>query len=325
MFVTGPDIVKTVMGETTTFEELGGSTTHAFKSGVAHFTGKNEDDSIDLVRKLLEFLPSNNLEDPKNIEPTDNKARLSDKLDTIIPNDDKTAFDMYAVIREIVDHNEFFEIQQHWARNILVGFSRMNGITVGIVANQPKILAGALDIDASIKASKFIRFCDSFNIPIITLVDVPGFLPGLTQEHGGIIRNGAKLLYAYCEATVPKITVILKKAFGGAYIVMGSKHLGTDVNFAWPTSQIAVMGAEGAVKILNRKELLSAEKPEVLETQLISNYKQEFYSPYTAASLGHIDEIILPRETRPKVIEALWPLLTKREVRFKKKHGNIPL
>jgi acetyl-CoA carboxylase carboxyltransferase component len=313
------------MGETVSFEDLGGYSTHAFKSGVAHFTGENEDKSIELVRTILDYLPSNNLEDPPAKEPTDDKARCSDKLDNIIPDDSKEAYDMFEVIEEIVDHGDFLEILPHWAKNIIIGFARLNGISVGIVANQPKILAGSLDIDASIKGAKFIRFCDSFNIPVISFVDVPGFLPGLAQEHGGIIRNGAKLLYAYCEATVPKIAVITRKAFGGAYIVMSSKHLQTDINFAWPTAEIAVMGAEGAVKILYRRELESAENSDELTQKLEAEYKEEFYSPYTAAKLGHIDEIIRPSETRPRIIEALWPLLTKRETRMRRKHGNMPL
>lgn len=325
MFVTGPEIVKTVMGEITSFEELGGSSVHSFKSGVASFSRTDEDEALDLVRKLIGILPSNNLEDPPAIDATDDKARASSKLDTIIPDDPKEPFDMFEVIEEILDHGDFLEIMPNWGKNIIIGFGRLNGLPVGIVANQPKVLAGSLDIDASIKGAKFIRFCDSFNIPIISLVDVPGFLPGLDQEHGGIIRNGAKLLYAYCEATVPKITVILRKAFGGAYIVMGSKHLRTDVNFAWPTAEIAVMGAEGAVKILYRRQLMAADDPKKLQLELEKQFRDEFYSPYTTARLGHIDKIILPSETRPRIIEALWPLLTKREQRMKRKHGNIPL
>lgn len=325
MFVTGPSVVETVMGEKTSFEELGGTSIHAFKSGVAQFTGKNEDDTIEMIRKLLSFLPSNNLEDPPKIEATDDKERCSDKLNSIIPDDSKTAYDMREVIYEIVDHGDFMEVFNNWAKNIIIGFARLNGITVGIVANQPKVLAGALDIDASIKGAKFIRFCDSFNIPLITLVDVPGFLPGLQQEHGGIIRNGAKLLYAYCEASVPKIAVITRKAFGGAYIVMASKHLETDVNFAWPTAQIAVMGAEGAVNVLYRRELGKTDDPEAKRQELINEYEDEFYSPFTAARLGHIDEIIEPSRTRPRIIEALWPLLSKRVPQIKKKHGNMPL
>ncbi|MCY3414062.1 MAG: acyl-CoA carboxylase subunit beta [Candidatus Heimdallarchaeota archaeon] len=325
MFVTGPSVVKTVMGEETSFEELGGTSTHAFKSGVAHLTSKNEEEGLDLVKQILSYLPSNNLGDAPQITATDDKERKSEKLDIIIPDDPMAAYDMYDIIKEVVDHGEFLEILPHWAKNIIVGFSRLNGIPVGIVANQPKVLAGALDIDASIKAAKFIRMCDSFNIPVITFVDVPGFLPGTEQESRGIIRNGAKLLYAYCEATIPKIAVITRKSFGGAYIVMASKHLQTDVNFSWPMAEIAVMGAEGAVNILNRREIDAAENSDTKREELIEEYKKEFYSPYTAAQLGHIDSVIIPSETRPRIIEALWPLLTKRETRPKKKHGNIPL
>ncbi len=325
MFVTGPEVVKSVMGEETSFEELGGFSTHAFKSGVTHFTGRNEEESLELVKKILSYLPSNNLGDAPIINATDDKERMSGKLNSIIPDDPKAAYDMYEVIREIFDHGDFLEVFPHWAKNIIIGFARLNGVSVGIVANQPKVLAGALDINASIKGAKFIRLCDSFNIPIISLVDVPGFLPGKDQESRGIIRNGAKLLYAYCEATVPKIAVTTRKAFGGAYIVMSSKHLQTDVNFAWPTSQIAVMGSEGAVNILYRRELKASDDPDTRRKELQDEYEKEFYSPYTAASLGHIDAIINPSETRPRIIEALWPLLTKRETRMKKKHGNIPL
>ncbi len=325
MFVTGPDVVKTVMGEQTSFEELGGYSVHAFKSGVAQFTGSDEEEALDLVRKLVDYIPSNNLADPPSIEPTDDKERRSNRLDNIIPDDSKEAYDMYEIISEIVDHGDYMEVFPHWAKNIITAFARLNGMTVGIVANQPKVLAGALDINASIKGAKFIRFCDSFNIPIISLVDVPGFLPGKDQEHSGLIRNGAKLLYAYCEATVPKIAVVTRKAYGGAYIVMASKHLRTDVNLAWPTAEIAVMGAEGAVNILFRKDLMKSENPEELREKIINDYKEEFLPPYTAAQLGHIDEIIQPSDTRPRIIEALWPLLTKRDHRMKRKHGNIPL
>ncbi|MHA2504411.1 MAG: acyl-CoA carboxylase subunit beta [Candidatus Kariarchaeaceae archaeon] len=328
MFITGPSVVEEVMGEKTSFDELGGAGVHAFKTGVAQFAGRDEDDSIELVRNLLQFIPSNNLEDPPIIDPTDDKARTSDRLDEIIPDDSNTPYDMKEIIHEIFDHGQFMEVFEHWGKNIIIGFARLNGVSVGIVANQPKILAGALDIDASIKGGKFIRFCDAFNIPIISLVDVPGFLPGLQQEHGGIIRNGAKLLYAYCEATVPKITVITRKAYGGAYIVMGSKHLATDYNFAWPTAEIAVMGAGGAVKILHGRKLNAMEDDDEKNAEidkLTTEYKEQFYSPFTAAKLGHIDEIIMPSETRPRIIEALWPLLTKRESRMKRKHGNMPL
>ena len=325
MFVTGPSVIKTVMGEDISFEDLGGTSIHTAKSGVAHFEGRDEKDSIQIIRSLLKFLPSNNLEDPPTISPTDDKARVSEKLNKLIPDDKKQPYDMYNLIHEIVDHGEFLEIQKKWARNIIVGFARLNGYSVGIIANQPTILAGALDSEASIKGSKFIRFCDSFNIPVISLVDVPGFLPGKTEEWRGIIRNGAKLLYAYCEATVPKITLITRKAFGGAYIVMASKHLKTDVNFAWPTSEIAVMGSEAAVNILYNKEFKNSADPEAKRNAVEEQYREKFYSPYEAASLGYIDAIILPSETRPKLIEALWPLLTKRETRMRRKHGNIPL
>jgi acetyl-CoA carboxylase carboxyltransferase component len=325
MFVTGPSVVKTVTGEEITFEDLGGVTIHAYKSGVAHFDGMDEKDSIRLVQQLLSYLPSNNLDDPPRVEPTDDKARLSDVLNTIIPDDPKLPYDMHKVIDEIVDHGEFLEIQGKWARNIIIGFARLNGYPVGIIANQPSVLAGALDSEASIKGARFIRLCDAYNIPIISLVDVPGFLPGKDEEWRGIIRNGAKLLYAYCEATVPKIAVVTRKAFGGAYIVMASKHLRTDVNLAWPTSEIAVMGSEAAVNIIFRKELSESEDPAVRQKEIEKDYKDQFYNPYQAASLGYIDEIIMPSETRPKLIEALWPLLTKRESRMRRKHGNIPL
>ena len=259
------------------------------------------------------------------MKPTDDKARMSEKLNSIIPDDSKVPYDMKEVIREVVDHGEFLEIQEKWAKNIIIGFARLNGYPVGIVANQPPVLAGALDSEASIKGAKFVRLCDSFNIPIITFVDVPGFLPGVDQEWKGIIRNGAKLLYAYCEATVPKIAVVTRKAFGGAYIVMASKHLRTDVNFAWPMAEIAVMGSEAAVNIIFRRELQQADDPVAKQKEIEKEYREKFYNPYEAASYGYIDEVILPSETRPKLIEALWPLLTKRENRVAKKHGNIPL
>ena len=326
MFITGPDVVKAVTGENLDFETLGGASIHALKSGVAHFIGSSEEESIKIIRRLHSFLPNNNLEDPPIIQKTaDNKSRRNLKLDYIIPTDPKTPYDMLDVITDVVDHHDFFEIQEGWAKNIIIGFARLNGYPVGIVANQPLVLAGALDIEASIKGAKFVRFCDSFNIPIITFVDVPGFLPGMKQEHGGIIRNGAKLLYAYCESTVPKITVVTRKAFGGAYIVMSSKHLNTDVNFAWPSAEIAVMGAEAAVKIIFRKELAKAENPEEKQLEIEEEYHERFYNPYQAAAEGYIDEIILPRETRNRIIEALWPILTKREYGPKRKHGNIPL
>lgn len=325
MFVTGPSVVKTVTGEDISFEELGGSSIHTLKSGVAHFSGNDERDSINLIRNILSYLPSNNLEDPPIIKPTDDKARTADSLNSIIPDDSKLPYNMYNIIKEVVDHGVLLEIQEKWAKNIIVGFARLNGYPVGIVANQPTILAGALDSEASVKAAKFVRLCDSYNIPIITFVDVPGFLPGSAEEFRGIIRHGAKLLYAYCEATVPKIAVVTRKAFGGAYIVMSSKHLRTDVNFAWPTSEIAVMGSEAAVNIIFNRELQKADNPIALQQQIEKEYRDEFYNPYQAASLGYVDEIILPSETRPKLIEALWPLLSKRQSRMRRKHGNIPL
>ncbi len=325
MFVTGPSVVKTVTGEDISFEDLGGASIHSYKSGVAHFEGEDEKDSINIIRRILSFIPSNNLEYPPSIDPTDDKARMSDFLNTIIPDDSKQAYDMKGIIREILDHRDFFEVQEKWARNIIVGFGRLNGYPVGIVANQPTVLAGALDSEASIKGSKFIRFCDAFNIPIITFVDVPGFLPGKDEEWRGIIRNGAKMLYAYCEATVPKIAVVTRKAFGGAYIVMASKHLRTDVNLAWPTAEIAVMGSEAAVNVIFRRDLLNSDNPEEERLKIEKEYKDQFYNPYEAASLGYVDAVILPSETRPKLIESLWPLLSKRETRMKRKHGNMPL
>ncbi len=325
MFVTGPSVVKTVTGEDISFEELGGASIHTLKSGVAHFNGNDERDSIQIIRRLLSFLPSNNLELPPVLEPTDDKSRMDEGLNSLIPDDNKLPYDMKKVICSVVDHGDFFEIHEKWAKNVVIGFARLNGYPIGIVANQPPVLAGALDSEGSIKASKFVRLCDSFNIPIITFVDVPGFLPGVDQEWKGIIRNGAKLLYAYCEATVPKIAVVTRKAFGGAYIVMASKHLGTDVNFAWPTAEIAVMGSEAAVNIIFSKQLSKAKDPIKEQQKIEAEYREKFYTPYEAASYGYIDEIISPEETRPKLIEALWPLLTKRELRIGKKHGNIPL
>jgi len=325
MFVTGPSVVKTVTGEDISFEDLGGASIHSYKSGVAHFEGVDKKDSIAIIRRILSFIPSNNLEYPTKVDPTDDKARMSDALNSIIPDDSKQAYDMRKIICEVLDHGDFFEVQDKWARNIIVGFGRLNGYPVGIVANQPNILAGALDSEASIKGSKFIRFCDAFNIPIITFVDVPGFLPGKNEEWRGIIRNGAKLLYAYCEATVPKIAVVTRKAFGGAYIVMASKHLRTDVNLAWPTAEIAVMGSEAAVNVIFRKELAESDDPDSKRLEIESDYKKQFYNPYEAANLGYVDAVILPSETRPKLIESLWPLISKREIRMKRKHGNMPL
>jgi propionyl-CoA carboxylase beta chain len=327
MFVTGPQVVKEVMGEETDFNELGGTYVHAHKSGVVHWVGNDEEETFSIIRTLLSYLPQNNLEDPPFINPSDDKGRLAEDLNFIMPDDPKQAYDMIHIIERVVDDGEFFQVHKSWAQNIIVGFARLNGYVIGIVANQPLVLAGAIDIEASIKAARFIRFCDSFNIPIITFVDVPGFLPGLDQEHSGIIRNGSKLLFAFAEASIPKITVVTRKAYGGAYIVMNSKHLGCDVNFAWPTAEIAVMGAEGAVKILYGKKLreLPLDDRIIRETELAAEYRHEFSNPYAAAEAGFIDDVIIPSNTRPKLIEALWPLLTKREYIPKKKHGNIPL
>ena len=325
MFITGPEVVKAVTQEDVTFEELGGAWVHATKSGVAHFVAENEEDAIFLAQTLLSYLPQNNLEDPP-IRPTeDDPLRMDADLDQIIPDNPKAPYDMKDVIRHIVDDGIFFEVHEHFAQNIVVGFAHMGGQSVGIVANQPAVLAGVLDIDASVKAARFVRFCDAFNIPIITLVDVPGFMPGLSQEHGGIIRHGAKLLYAYAEATVPKITVITRKAYGGAYDVMSSKHMRGDINLAWPTAEIAVMGPEGAVNIIFRRQLAQAADPDAERARLVAEYRAKFANPYIAASRGFIDDVILPRETRPRIINALDMLRNKRETNPPKKHGNIPL
>jgi len=325
MFVTGPAVVKAVTGEEATFEELGGASTHSSSSGISHLAGTDEIESVELIKLLLSYLPSNNLEDPPIKETSNNINAEQIALDDIIPNDPQEPYDMREIILRVVDSGNFLEVQKKWAQNIIIGFGRLNGHPIGIVANQPCILAGALDINASTKAARFIRFCDAFNIPIVTFVDVPGFLPGLEQEHNGIIKHGAKLIYAYAEASVPKITVITRKAYGGAYIVMGSKHLGNDLNFAWPTAEIAVMGAKGAVQILFRRDLAASEDPEILLNELTDDYSEEFNNPYLAAEKGYIDDVILPSETRRKLIASLWPLLRKRESRPVKKHGNMPL
>jgi acetyl-CoA carboxylase carboxyltransferase component len=325
MFVTGPDVVKTVTHEEVTFEELGGAMTHAAKSGVAHFAAENEEHALFLAQKLLSFLPLNNMEDPPFKAPADDPLRMDEALDSIVPDNPNKAYNMKDVIRHIVDDGDFLEVHEHWAQNIIVGFARMGGHSVGIVAQQPAVLAGVLDIASSTKAGRFVRFCDCFNIPIITLVDVPGFMPGTAQEHGGIIRNGAKLLYAYCEATVPKITVITRKAYGGAYDVMSSKHIRGDVNLAWPSAEIAVMGPEGAINILYRREIAAAEDPTALRAQLVQEYRDKLANPYVAAARGYIDDVIEPRETRPYLINALGMLQNKRDTNPPKKHGNIPL
>jgi acetyl-CoA carboxylase carboxyltransferase component len=325
MFITGPDVVKTVLGQEVSFEELGGAMVHSETSGVAHLIAKDEEQCIQLVRKLLSYLPNNYMEDPPIVEATDDPNRVEESLSSVLPEDPDKPYDVREVIHRVVDNGDFFEIQPLYAGNIIIGFARLNGRVVGIVANQPAHYAGALDIDSSMKAGRFVRCCDAFNIPIITFVDVPGFLPGVEQEHGGIIRHGSKLLYAYCEATVPKITVILRKDYGGAYDVMGSKHSGADINYAWPTAEIAVMGPNGAINIIFRKEIAEAKDPSKKHAELVSEYRQKFASPYIAAQKGYIDEVILPSETRPKLISALESLTTKREQRPPRKHSNVPL
>jgi acetyl-CoA carboxylase carboxyltransferase component len=324
MFVTGPDVVKAVTHEEVTFEDLGGASVHSEKSGVCHVAADSEADTLYLIRKLLMYLPQNNMEDPPFL-PGDDPLRMDERLDTIIPDDPNKPYDIKEVIRMIVDGGQFFEIHENYAGNIVVGFARLGGHSVGIVANQPAVLAGVLDIDASEKGARFVRFCDSFNIPIITFEDVPGFLPGTHQEHHGIIRSGAKLLYAYCEATVPKLTVITRKAYGGAYCVMSSKHIRSDLNLAWPSAEIAVMGPDGAVNIIFRKELEKAEDPVQRKAELVAEYRQKFASPYVAAERGYIDDVIEPKETRPRLINALEMLSNKRDSNPAKKHGNIPL
>ncbi len=325
MFVTGPNVLKAVTHEDVTFEDLGGARVHNSTSGVAHFACPSEADCIRDIQRLLSYLPSNNLDDPPRINPSDAPSRLVESLDSIIPDNPSKPYDMKEVLHALVDDSDFFEVQEHFAQNIIVGFARLNGRSVGIVAQQPRALAGILDINASDKAARFVRFCDCFNIPILTFVDVPGFLPGVGQEHNGIIRHGAKLLYAYCEATVPKITVITRKAYGGAYDVMSSKHVRGDINYAWPTAEIAVMGAEGAVNILFKEEIEHAPNPEQRRKELIDEYTARFANPYIAANRGYVDEVIEPRYTRIKLINALEMLKNKRDTNPAKKHGNIPL
>ncbi len=325
MFITGPDVVKTVTGEEVTFEQLGGASTHAAKSGVAQFTAPDEASCLEDARYLISFLPQNNAEQPPFATPTDPSDREDAELDTLIPDNPNKPYDMLEVIRRVIDVGEFLEVHEQWAQNIVTGFARLGGHVVGVVGNQPQSLAGVLDIDASDKAARFVRTCDAFNIPLVTFVDVPGFLPGTAQEWGGIIRHGAKLLYAYAEATVPKLTVITRKAYGGAYDVMSSKHIRADFNFAWPTAEVAVMGPEGAVNIVFRGELADADDPEARRAELIADYKERFANPYSAAERGYVDDVIEPRRTRPVLIDALETALTKAEPRPKRKHGNIPL
>ncbi|HAA43797.1 MAG TPA: methylmalonyl-CoA carboxyltransferase, partial [Ruminiclostridium sp.] len=325
MFITGPQVIKAVTGEDVTFNELGGADAHNSKSGVAHFKSENEDECIEKIRKLISFLPDNNLSDVPYLETNDDVNRIADNLIDIIPDDSNKPYDAMEIITSVVDNGDFFEVQEHFAKNIIVGFGRMNGKTIGIVANQPRFLAGVLDVDSSDKAARFVRFCDSFNIPIVSFTDVPGYLPGVNQEHSGIIRHGAKLLYAFAEATVPKINVILRKAYGGAYIAMNSKHLGADMVFAWPTAEIAVMGPEGAANIIFRKEIGNSDDPVATRNKLINEYKEKFSNPYIAAARGYVDDVIEPESTRIRIISALEMLAGKRERRPAKKHGNIPL
>ena len=325
MFITGPEVIKAVTGESVTFEALGGAQTHAAKSGVAHFAAEDEKDALRIVRRLLGYLPSNNTEAPPRITSEDDPDRMDVDLAGVVPRESKKPYDIRDVITRVVDRGSWFEVQESWAANIVVGFARLDGYAVGVVGNQPKILAGTLDINSSIKAARFVRTCDCFNVPLLTFVDVPGFLPGTAQEYGGIIRNGAKLLFAFSEATVPKVTVITRKAYGGAYDVMCSKHIRGDFNFAWPTAEIAVMGPEGAVPIIFKKEIEEAKDPEKREQELVAEYRERFANPYIAARMGYLDDVIEPPETRPRVIKAFAVLRTKKETRPSKKHGNIPL
>jgi acetyl-CoA carboxylase carboxyltransferase component len=325
MFVTGPEVVKEVLSQEVSFEELGGARAHATKSGVAHFVAKNEYECFDKIKKLVSFLPQNNAEDPAIVETNDDPNRIDANLVNVLPENPYQQYDMKEIIKSIVDNGDFFEVHELFAENMLVGFARMAGRTVGIVANQPMYLAGALDINSSTKTARFIRFCDSFNIPIVTLVDTPGYLPGTDQEHNGIIRHGSKLLFAYCEATVPKVTCIIGKAYGGAYIAMGSKNLRSDINYAWPTAEIAVLGPEAAITIIHRRDLKSSADAAARKKQLAKEYRDKFANPYIAAEKGTIDLVINPAETRPMIIQALNALANKKEPRPWKKHGNINL
>jgi acetyl-CoA carboxylase carboxyltransferase component len=325
LFITGPDVIKAVTGEEVSFDALGGAQSHSRISGVTHFVADDGRQAMDEIRYLLSFLPQNNMEAPPFFTPSDRIDRMDEGLTTIVPDSPNQPYDMAELIEMVVDDGEFYEVHHHFARNIVTGFARLDGYTVGVVGNNPAFLAGTLDIDASVKGARFVRFCDAFNIPLVSFVDVPGFLPGVDQEHGGIIRHGAKLLYAYCEATVPRVTVITRKAYGGAYVVMNSRGVGADVAFAWPTAEIAVMGAQGAVNIIHRRELAEAEDAEAARGELIADYEQQFSNPYVAAERGLIDEVIEPRETRVRLIQALEMLRTNRTSLPPKKHGNIPL
>jgi len=325
MFITGPEVVKSVTHEEVTFDGLGGAWVHNTKSGVAHFAADTEEDAIFTIQKLLSYIPQNNLEEPPFVPTKDDPNRMDPELNDIVPDNPNKPYDMKEVINRIVDEGEFFEVMPYWSQNIIIGFARLGGHSVGIVAQQPAVLAGVLDIDASVKAARFIRFCDAFNIPLVVFEDVPGYMPGVAQEHGGIIRHGAKILYAFAEATVPKITVITRKSYGGAYCVMNSRHVRADLVFAWPTAEIAVMGPEGAVKIIYKRQLAAAEDPEALKAKLVEEYRQKLANPYIAASRGFVDDVIEPKETRPRLINALEMLRNKRDTNPPKKHGNIPL
>jgi acetyl-CoA carboxylase carboxyltransferase component len=325
MFITGPEVIKSVTGEEITFEELGGAKTHNEKSGVAHFACESDEDALNQIKALLSYLPSNNLEDPPHVATGDNPGRVDPALDSIIPDSPNKIYDMKDVILSIVDNHEFFEPHQHFAKNIIVGFARLGGRAIGIIANQPKQMAGCLDINASDKATRFIRFCDAFNVPLLTIADVPGYLPGSQQEWGGIIRHGAKLLWCYSEATVPKLLLVTRKDYGGSYLAMCSKDLGADMAFAWPTAEIAVMGAAGAANIIHRREIKAAEDQAAKRQEKIAEYETLFSNPYQAAQRGYIDAVIVPSETRPRLIDALEVMCAKRETRPPKKHGNIPM
>jgi acetyl-CoA carboxylase carboxyltransferase component len=325
MFITGPDVIKSVTGEEISFEALGGAMAHNEKSGVAHFACDNDEDAIAQIKKLLSFLPSNNMEDPPLVPCADPVTREEPALDAIVPDNPRSSYDMKDVIRAIVDNGDFFEPHEYFAQNMLIGFARLNGRSIGIIANQPKVLAGCLDVNAADKATRFIRFCDAFNVPLLTIADVPGYLPGSDQEHQGIIRHGAKLLWCYSEATVPKLTLITRKDYGGSYLAMCSRDLGADIVLAWPSAEIAVMGAEGAANVIFRKEIQAAADPAAKRQEIIEDYQNLLYNPYIAASRGFVDQVILPRETRPRLIEALEVMATKRETLPAKKHGNIPV
>ena len=325
MFITGPDVIKAVTGEEVSQEELGGAMSHASKSGVAHFVAGSDEDCLDQIRYLLSFIPSNNFESPPYFPPSDDPQRSCDELLDLIPDSANKPYDMHEVIKSVFDDGEFFEVNKYWAQNILCGFSRLAGHPVGIVANQPQVLAGCLDIESSEKAARFVRFCDAFNIPLVTFVDVPGFLPGTEQEFGGIIKHGSKLLYAFTEATVPRMTVITRKAYGGAYVVMNSKHIRSDISFAWPSSEIAVMGAEGAVNIIHRKDIAGADDADAKRAELIGDYNEKFLTPYIAAERGYVDAVIEPQETRWRLAQTLEMLRSKRETIPQRKHGNIAL